>query len=266
MGEKKIKYLIIPDVHGRWFWKEPVEQVLAETDAHIIFLGDYLDPYPYEWADGDNYKLISIDRFYGIIELKKKYPKRITLLLGNHDCGYCIGDDICSCRMDHANRREIEKIFSDNRDLFQIAEETDINGNHFVFSHAGILKGWVELVWGKEDMERETFNVVDELNNAWLTDHYGILDSLGNYDSYRGYLGFKYGSPVWSDIRSWAKVATEDTYGFNIVGHTQCDENPVIFETIADLDCRKAFYLDDEGNIRDYETDEIQNPTKIGEE
>jgi hypothetical protein len=168
--------------------------------------------------------------------------------------------------MDYANRREIENLFSGNRNLFQIAEEANINGKHFIFSHAGTLKGWVKLVWGEEDMNRDGFNVVNELNNAWLTGHYGILDSLGNYDRYRGWGGFQYGSPVWSDIRSWVKVVPEDTYGFNIVGHTQCETKPIILETIACLDVRKAFYLDDEGNIRDYETDEIQNPTKIGEE
>ena len=263
--EKKIKYLIIPDVHGRWFWKEPVEQVLAETEAPIVFLGDYLDLYPYEfdWSQDIDWNMVAVDRFKDIIELKRKYPERITLLLGNHDCGYCIGDHICSCRMDRANRREIENLFNENRDLFQIAKEVDINGKYFVLSHAGILKGWVEIVWGKEDMNREGFNVVDELNNAWLTGHYGILDSLGNYDRYRGWGGFIYGSPIWSDIRSWVKVTPEETYGFNIVGHTQCDERPVIFETIADLDCRQAFYLDEEGNIRDYNTDVIQGPTKI---
>lgn len=268
MEEKKIKWLVLPDIHGRWFWKEPVKKTLAETDAHIIFLGDYLDLYPYEfdWTQDIDWNMVAIDRFKQILQLKKDNPQRITLLIGNHDCGYCIGDDICSCRMDHANRREIEQLFNDNRELFQIAEETEINGKHIIFSHAGILKGWVKLVWGEEDMNRERFNVVDELNNAWLTNHYGILDSLGNYDRYRGWGGFQYGSPVWSDIRSWVKVTPEETYGLNIVGHTQCDTKPVIFETIADLDVRKAFYLDDEGNIRDYETDEIQTSTKIGDE
>ena len=261
--DKKINTLIIPDVHGRWFWREPVNEVLAETDAHIVFLGDYLDPYPYEWDDPYiDEKLLSIDRFKEIIELKRTNPNRITLLLGNHDCGYCIGDDICSCRMDHRNRKEIESLFSDNEELFQLAEERDVNGKHFVLSHAGILKGWVKLVWGEEDMNRDGFNVVNELNNAWLVSHYGILDALGDYDYYRGGWGGMYGSPIWSDIRAWEKVTPDETYGFNIVGHTQCDDHPIIFDTIADLDVRKAFYLDDEGNIRDYETDEIQKPTK----
>ena len=37
------KVLVVPDVHGRLFWKEPVERYLEEVDR-VVFLGDYLDP------------------------------------------------------------------------------------------------------------------------------------------------------------------------------------------------------------------------------
>lgn len=167
--------------------------------------------------------------------------------------------------MDYANAGKMEKLFRENRDLFQIAEEVDINDKHFIFSHAGILKPWVDRVWGEENVG-DDFKVVDQLNNAWLVDDYGILHALGIYDHYRGWGGGKYGSPVWSDIQAWLNIKPEETYGFNIVGHSQLRDKPLIFDTIADLDCRKAFYLDDEGNIRDYETDEIQEMTKKAED
>ena len=251
---RDIKYLIIPDVHGRDFWREPVKKVLENTNAHIVFLGDYTDGYPQEWEYNFDYQQYTVDNFKEIIELKKTYPSRITLLIGNHDCGYAIGDDICSSRMDRMHRQELENLFQDNRELFQIAEECDIAGRHIIFSHAGILKGWVRVVWGDE-MDKPGFNVVDHLNNAWLTSNWGILDSLADYDGYRGYGGYKYGSPVWSDIRSWVRVTPEETFGFNIVGHTQL-ERQLVLDTIADLDCRKAFYLDDQGVLRSYDTDE----------
>ena len=38
--------IIIADVHGRDFWKAPVYEYQGKE--HIIFLGDYLDPYDYE--------------------------------------------------------------------------------------------------------------------------------------------------------------------------------------------------------------------------
>ena len=41
------KVLIIPDVHCRDFYIEPLEKYFKEVDK-VVFLGDYLDPYYYE--------------------------------------------------------------------------------------------------------------------------------------------------------------------------------------------------------------------------
>lgn len=35
--------IIIPDIHGQDFWKKPLQEHLGKE--HILFLGDYLDPY-----------------------------------------------------------------------------------------------------------------------------------------------------------------------------------------------------------------------------
>ena len=37
--------IIIPDVHGRTFWREAIEKYRNKENTQIIFLGDYLDPY-----------------------------------------------------------------------------------------------------------------------------------------------------------------------------------------------------------------------------
>ena len=37
--------LVIPDDHGRGFWKEFVK---GHENEMIVFLGDYTDPYPHE--------------------------------------------------------------------------------------------------------------------------------------------------------------------------------------------------------------------------
>ena len=42
---KDRKLIIIPDVHGRDFWRKAVED---NPGAEFIFLGDYLDPYGFE--------------------------------------------------------------------------------------------------------------------------------------------------------------------------------------------------------------------------
>ena len=38
------KLLVIPDIHGETFWREPVQRYIDQVDR-IVFLGDYLDPY-----------------------------------------------------------------------------------------------------------------------------------------------------------------------------------------------------------------------------
>ena len=73
--------LIIPDVHGRGFWKEAVR---GENYEKIIFLGDYADPYDLEGIYDD----MAIDNFESIIALKQQYPDKVVLLLGNHDLHY----------------------------------------------------------------------------------------------------------------------------------------------------------------------------------
>ena len=55
MPKSNIKYLIIPDLHGRAFWREPVMETLEKTAAKIVFLGDFHDPYHKEFSDGDDY-------------------------------------------------------------------------------------------------------------------------------------------------------------------------------------------------------------------
>ena len=260
--KKDIKYLIIPDIHGRDFWMTPVEDVLKNYESQVVFLGDYLDPYPHEWDAGIDYRQLALNRFKLILEIKKQYPGRVTLLLGNHDCGYAIGSDICDCRTDYDRYREIESLFQDNRELFQIAEECHLGGRHFIFSHAGILKGWVDQIYDIRDIQSSPvkYNPVNYLNNAWLTEDYQTLNHLGDYDRYRGYLGYKYGSPVWSDIRSWQSVTEEETFGYNICGHTQLNY-PVVLDQITCLDCRKTFFLDEEGILRDYDSgEEVKNP------
>ena len=73
-----MKVLIVPDVHGRDFWKQAVN---SDADK-IIFLGDYLDHYPGESDtdhDIDNFELkgsggtnfdVAVNAFTGDAETK----------------------------------------------------------------------------------------------------------------------------------------------------------------------------------------------------
>ena len=47
------RILVVPDVHGRLFWKEPVKEFFDTVDR-VVFLGDYLDPYEGEEGLADD--------------------------------------------------------------------------------------------------------------------------------------------------------------------------------------------------------------------
>lgn len=266
--EKDIQILLIPDVHGRQFWKQPVMEVLENTNAKIIFLGDYLDVYPQEFAEmygfkldvytQENYDKIykllddTVDMFGEIIELKKKYPERITLLIGNHDCGYAVGTKICEVRRDKRNAHKICKLFDDNRELFKLADEARIADKHFIFSHAGINKTYAERCF--DDVNED--NVVSLFNEAWFENNYGIMDSLGQYSVFRGWGGGDYGSLVWADAREWFQEqymsdVKNEAYGYAVVGHTHLS-GPHFEENMAFIDTADAYYINSEGEIKKY--------------
>ena len=260
--EKDIKILIVPDVHGRDFWREPVKKTLEETDAKIVFLGDYIDPYMEEFIkrmeDDTNFdcKIYTIEVLKDIIELKHKFSDRIILLQGNHDAGYSIGRDVCQARRDYTNANMISKIFEDNWSDFQLAYEETINKQKFVFSHAGISMHFMKFYY---EINKKS-KVVDYLNNIWLAKYWRMLLYLGAYDSYRGYGGTTWASPIWADMRQMVHLDKKNTVGsFQIVGHTQlsADGEPLISKYIGDFDCRECFYINSKGKILNYKTDKI---------
>lgn len=267
---KDIKILFVADVHGRDFWREPVMETLKENeDAKIIFLGDYVDPYPFDFEEEKekdenfNFKKKAIDVLNEIIDLKYNYPDRIILLIGNHDAGYCISEDICSSRHDYLNGNIINEIFRENRNEFQLAYEENINGTNFLFSHAGISKQWIDYNFNTSKTVVTKKNIVDFLNNAWLVKNIFVLNKLGQYDNFRGLSIYKYGSPIWADIRAMYKLTPEELLdSYQIVGHTQLSTDfPLMSDKIGDFDCRKCFYINSEGKIIDYLTDKDAKET-----
>lgn len=249
MERQNIKCLIVPDVHGRVFWKEPVNRVLGAGNGPVIFLGDYVDPYLHEWYDSaENVRRKAIEELKSIIALKKLYPKNVILLLGNHDCTYMIGKDICECRTDYENFNEIKEIFHNNRSLFQLAYELRTDGRHFIFSHAGIRREYAVSCFGDEVNED---NVVSLFNNAFTEDKTEVMNSLGIYSRYRGWSPFDYGSIVWADAREWAFNKPDETFGYNVVGHTML-MRPYIGEYMAFIDTQEVYAIDNSANIVKY--------------
>ena len=249
--------IVIPDVHGRLFWKEAI--AAAKDDEKIIFLGDYLDPYLYEFDDdhltsqfAEIYETRSnyvINNFKEIIKFKKKNPDKVVLLLGNHDCTYAISTSICDCRRDHLNYKKICKLFGQNKDLFTLAYYMKIEDKEYVFSHSGLHKEYAVSVFG-EEVKDSVLKAVNEFAYHYKEGTYYVLNSLSRCSWYRG--GWeKTGSIVWADVREWVKSQSFDKDeesleydAYQIFGHTQLNNDPIVTDKFACLDCRRAFRFD----------------------
>ena len=231
--------IIIPDVHGRVFWKE----IVKNSEDKIIFLGDYVDPYP-----GENISLIgALDNLSEIIDYKKSNPSKVILLLGNHDFMYMdFEHNRYSCRHDFENEPKITKILMDNRDLFQMNYSIEVKNKLYIFSHAGILKPWIEKYKNLFGEFPGSLDKINELYKKWDPE---FISSLLEISYYRG--GWSdFGSMIWSDVREHSVSCEENIY--QIFGHTQLKDKPIIEKHFADLDCRRPFFFDEKtGDIKE---------------
>lgn len=248
-----MKITIIPDVHGRSFWKGAIKA--NDLSGPIIFLGDYLDPYYFDVY----YKGLTLDKcvqnFKEIIEVKKSFPDKVTLLLGNHDCGYMYGKEVCNCRCDIDRYSSIQSLFKNNARLFQMASEITMKNKHYIFSHAGLSVGWLDRHIGMWDEN----NVVELLNaqnvESLATERPEITtfaEALAERDAHR--CGDNnYSSPVWQDAELMA-TQNRTCNAFQIVGHTKCKHyHPVFLNNCWFLDCDglEWFSLSENGTLRD---------------
>jgi len=250
----KKNYLIIPDVHGRSFWKEKVYQVLGKDEnVHIIFLGDYVDPYGYEGIFPED----GIAALEEIIDIKKEYPNQVTLLLGNHDCGY-IWDSVCRARRSTKYYTDISNLFTENLILFDLAYSVKINDKKYLFTHAGVHKIWIDKFIDYLGVKIDYDNIDFFLNNALHVDTYSdaLEEFLGMYSYFRSYFGPDYGSCIWADVRELSeelphKEEDKKLGYYQIFGHTQLELEPIVQDNFACLDVRRYFILTEDEKLLD---------------
>ena len=210
-----MKILIIPDIHGRDFWIEPCSHI-DEFDK-IIFLGDYHDPYSWQVSkDTSRHRLRD-----KLVPFVIEHQDKVVCLFGNHDGNYLVGDMADRFDMFHAN--EIRNY------LLEMNIKLIHKEGKYLFSHSGVLPKWLSSNnLALEDLETLPF------------DH----PSLMNVSPYRGGWS-EAGSCVWGDVREY--ISSEhipDIY--QIFGHTQLEKDPIIMDDCANLDCRKAFVLEND--------------------
>lgn len=258
-----MKYLIVPDIHGRDFWVEPMKRALKDDNTKIIFLGDYLDPYPNEFEKHVDYKELAFDQFKYILKLKNDYPDKITLLLGNHDLSYAVSTKICDCRRDYQRYSSIREIFRLNKAKFSLLTEVKQGDNRFIISHAGVSLEWLKQA-NMQGFSKE--NIVDFLNNKYELmmnsddpEENEFAYDLGMCSYYRGGSN-KVSSIVWADI--YESIFDNPEYiCYQIFGHTRAFSQPIVCEKFAMLDCSKVFYLNEDGTITYENGENAQNFT-----
>ena len=273
-----IKVIVIPDVHGRTFWKNALEKYPQANfpDLRIIFLGDYLDPYSN--IDGIDSKM-AYDNFLEIIEYAKQ-DSRIQLLIGNHDWHYFVNLD--TCRIDKSRSKVIKQLFIDNMHLFKLLDIVDINEHKYLFSHAGFTKAFLNDIsnMAKSEINNWKTNKIypnpnedpkylwlKDLSNICETYNFDLFDEcLKNYnDTFYSCIPsivsrerggwHPHGSMIWADVYEHlvSLDSLPDEY-YQIFGHTISFPLGKIEEFFIDkkwamLDASKAFTIDAEGNI-----------------
>jgi hypothetical protein len=229
------KVLIVPDTHGRDFWKEAKN--LIDNYDKVIFLGDYVDPYPHE------FKLTRlaltekvIEDFEDIISFAKQYPEKVILLDGNHLLHYVDTTYACS-RFDGAIHSIIEFLYDDNHELFHHCYRID----DVLFTHAGVSKEWVDYLHQNEYLEYDG-DPVKFINECSMDQLMMCGGYRGGWDAYSG--------PEWLDIDELRYLTPLPGF-FQIFGHSQVGYTggPVVTDSYAGVDTQTLYEFDTETRV-----------------
>jgi hypothetical protein len=237
-----MKDLIVPDIHGRVFWKSILPFLSSDKYEKVIFLGDYVDPYiseGYHWND-------AIKALIDVIYLKRQYKNKIVLLLGNHDLGY-IDARINACRRDIRNYDIIRTIlleYSKDFDLLYDKPCSVENITRVLYSHAGITNDFYRVL--KNSLDINESNIVTSINQMWHEsgEKRELIKLLLSYvGELRGGEDVS-GSFVWADVTEHDLNNLVIPYTYQIFGHSQTPYAPIIGTYCACLDTRQVFDID----------------------
>lgn len=258
--------IVISDIHGREFWEKAlIDKGILSPDRNslnedVLFMGDYLDHYDGELnADGSAITAESeYNNFLKIIEFKKKFGDKVTLLLGNHDAEYI--SDICpGCRVNYRFRNDIVKAFRTNLKLFCIGAYVENEGKLVTFTHANICASWIYGI--SSILEEASYPAIDTKDGKaaccaiidYLNDIISKEDTnlLGRLICHVGFDRGGYtpaGSIVWADMTDYVGTKNDiwdDVY--QVVAHTQHIVSSGRFAQVENLICTDC-HIETRGN------------------
>lgn len=219
----------IGDTHGR----EVVSKIYPIIDNfdYVVFVGDYFDSF-------DLSDVNIIMSFKEILKLKKEYPKKVILLLGNHDIQYWfytknyVKFQCSGFRPSMAGN--IQSLLKEDKKIFQVAFQL----NNYLWSHAGISNASYNIHWKKYNIPKE--HLAEELNKYFILE----FPELFHIAKDRGGI-HPVGGIFWIDRKN---TYDDPLNGFHqIVGHSQTKEivsfNKNEETSITFIDCPNKFYI-----------------------
>lgn len=125
-----MKIVAIGDIHGNDCWK----RINPAEYSKIVFLGDYTDS---RYLSREK----TLNNFIDILVFKREHPKKVELLVGNHDNQYLFYNDELLHHLtylphfiDTENYKTFIEIFEDHANLFKAAYQY----RNYLFTHAGV--------------------------------------------------------------------------------------------------------------------------------
>lgn len=198
-----MRVICIGDLHGNDCWTK----VSVSQYDKVIFLGDYADN-----LKVDNNKILR--NLQDVVEIKKSFPEKVVLLLGNHDIHYSAYPNYKSSGFNKDLQPELTKLFEEQ--VFQVAYQF---GN-WLFTHAGISNGYFNFLNTViPDFGFDTVDIAERLN---------LANTKHNQQKYLHIVGkfrggnYEMGGITWAD-----KTETEHDYldGIHqVVGHTKVND------------------------------------------
>lgn len=259
-----MKVLVIGDIHCRKFWRQCINNNIKKVEK-VVFLGDYLDPYPKEIKAYP--ELMEVEDLYDtynalemlnhIISLKKGEPDKYILLTGNHTDSYIWSNFKAGTRTDNKNWKEYHNFFLENLNYFNLVWVKD----NVIFSHAGISEDWAysflayHMEYDESALEgisyiKECAEVLRDTPLTLFNNHY--IRAISEISYYRNG-DFEFGSCEWADLREHINLHETSNQGkiipigengiYQVFGHTQLRDS-LITDKWSCLDCRKGFIID----------------------